>query len=147
MQNNIFIKEKIGKSNPDIITNLSKKSSERKKNEFVASNNVINSITNIVPDKIRNQKDLLLEKDTPLQNMNKLIIARKNERSREEYDTKPQQMKVLPSNLTADKQINNFQELKTTSEIQIKNTLEQQKLQKSKYNDIMNNLKQSGLYR
>jgi hypothetical protein len=147
MQNNIFIKEKIGKSNPDIITNLSKKSSERKKNEFVASNNVINSITNIVPDKIRNQKDLLLEKDMPLQNMNKLIIARKNERSREEYDTKPQQMKVLPSNLTADKQINNFQELKTTSEIQIKYTLEQQQLQKSKYNDIMNNLKQSGLYR
>lgn len=147
MENNIFIKEKIGKSNPDIITNLSKKSSERKKNEFVASNNVINSITNIVPDKIRNQKDLLLEKDTPLQNINKLMMARKNERSREEYDTKPQQMKVLPNNLTADKQINNFQELKTTSEIQIKNTLEQQKLQKSKYNDIMNNLKQSGLYR
>lgn len=146
MENNIFIKEKKGKSNPDIITNLSKKNTERKKNEYVASNNVINSITNKVPEKIRNQKDLLLEKDTPLQNINKLIMARKNERSKEEYETRPQQLKVLPNNLTVDKQINNFQELKTTSETQIKNTLEQQKIQKSKYNDIINNLKKSGLY-
>ena len=146
MENNIFIKEKKGKSNPDIITNLSKKNTERKKNEYVASNNVINSITNKVPEKIRNQKDLLLEKDTPLQNINKLIMARKNERSKEEYETRPQELKVLPNNLTVDKQINNFQELKTTSETQIKNTLEQQKIQKSKYNDIINNLKKSGLY-
>jgi hypothetical protein len=147
MNSNIFIKEKKGKSNPDIITNLSKKNSERKKNEYVASNNVINPITNSVPDRIRNPKDLMLEKDTPLNNLNKLIIERKKERTKEEYDTKPVQVKILPTSSVNDKHINNFQELKNTSETQIKQTIEQQKLQKSKYSEIMSNLKTSGLYK
>jgi hypothetical protein len=147
MNSNIFIKEKKGKSNPDIIANLSKKNTERKKNEYVASNNVINPITNSVPDKIRNPKDLMLEKDTPISNLNKLIMERKRERTKEEYDTKPVQVKILPSTSVNDKHINNFQELKKTSETQINQTIEQQKLQKSKYNEIMSNLKTSGLYK
>jgi len=147
MNSNIFIKEKKGKSNPDIIANLSKKNTERKKNEYVASNNVINPITNSVPDKIRNPKDLMLEKDTPISNLNKLIMEKKRERTKEEYDTKPVQVKILPSTSVNDKHINNFQELKKTSETQINQTIEQQKLQKSKYNEIMSNLKTSGLYK
>ena len=147
MNSNIFIKEKKGKSNPDIIANLSKKNTERKKNEYVASNNVINPITNSVPDKIRNPKDLMLEKDTPISNLNKLIMEKKRERTKEEYDTKPVQVKILPTTSVNDKHINNFQELKKTSETQINQTIEQQKLQKSKYNEIMSNLKTSGLYK
>ena len=70
MENNIFLKNKKDKFNPDVIANLSKKSSERKKNEFQSSKNIYNPITNVIPDNIRNQKDLTLERDLSIDNYN-----------------------------------------------------------------------------
>ena len=147
MENNIFFKNKKNteKFNPDIIIDLSKKNNERKKVEFKSSQRVYNGITNIVPLEIKSQKDLLLSMNEPFDDVKKLINQKKSERSKQDFELKPQQIKALPNNLIVDKHIENFDELKNNSEIYMKNTINSMKEQKTKYNDIMINLKRLGI--
>jgi hypothetical protein len=147
MENNIFFKNKkeTEKFNPDVISNLSKKNGERKKIEFKASPTVYNAITNIVPKDVKSPKDLLLNSNEPFDDIKKLINQKKIERSRQDFDLKPQRIKALPDNLIVDKHIENFDELKNNSEIHMKNTINTMTEQKSKYNDIMLNLKRLGI--
>jgi hypothetical protein len=147
MENNIFFKNKkeTEKFNPDVISNLSKKNGERKKIEFKASSTVYNAITNIVPKDVKSPKDLLLNSNEPFDDIKKLINQKKIERSRQDFDLKPQRIKALPDNLIVDKHIENFDELKNNSEIHMKNTINTMTEQKSKYNDIMLNLKRLGI--
>jgi len=147
MENNIFFKNKkeTEKFNPDVISNLSKKNGERKKVEFKASPTVYNAITNIVPKDVKSPKDLLLNSNEPFDDIKKLINQKKIERSRQDFDLKPQRIKALPDNLIVDKHIENFDELKNNSEIHMKNTINTMTEQKSKYNDIMLNLKRLGI--
>jgi len=147
MENNIFFKNKkeTEKFNPDVISNLSKKNGERKKVEFKTSQTVYNAITNIVPKDVKSPKDLLLNSNEPFDDIKKLINQKKIERSRQDFDLKPQRIKALPDNLIVDKHIENFDELKNNSEIHMKNTINTMTEQKSKYNDIMLNLKRLGI--
>jgi hypothetical protein len=147
MENNIFFKNKkeTEKFNPDVISNLSKKNGERKKIEFKSSSTVYNAITNIVPKDVKSPKDLLLKSNEPFDDIKKLINQKKSERSRQDFDLKPQKLKALPDNLIVDKHIENFDELKNNSEIHMKNTINTMTEQKSKYNDIMLNLKRLGI--
>jgi hypothetical protein len=147
MENNIFFKNKkeTEKFNPDVISNLSKKNGERKKIEFKSSSTVYNAITNIVPKDVKSPKDLLLKSNEPFDDIKKLINQKKLERSRQDFDLKPQKLKALPDNLIVDKHIENFDELKNNSEIHMKNTMNTMTEQKSKYNDIMLNLKRLGI--
>jgi hypothetical protein len=149
MENNIFFQNKKDKFNPDVIKNLSKKSSERKKTEFQESKIIYNGITNEVPDKIKNSKDLKLKVDESIDNnsMKKMIKQKEDERNRQDYDLKPQKLKCLPDNLIVDKHIENFDELKKNSEAHIKKTAQEQTQQKSKYDNIISNLKDLGIFK
>ena len=147
MENNIFFKNKKDKFNPDVINNLSKKTSERKKTEFLESKIIYNGITNDVPNKIKNSKDLKLDIDESIDTntMKKIIKQKEDERSKQDYDLKPQKLKSLPENLIIDKHIENFDELKKNSEFHIKKITQEQTHQKSKYDDIISNLKDLGI--
>ena len=148
MENNIFFKNKKDKFNPYVITNLSKKSSERKKIEFIESNNFYNGITNQIPDKIKNSKDLKLKIDESIDTntMKNIIKQKEDERNKQDYDLKPLKLKCLPENLIIDKHIENFDELKKNSEFHIKKTIQEQTQQKSKYDNIISNLKDLGIF-
>jgi hypothetical protein len=149
MENNIFFQNKKDKFNPDVIKNLSKKSSDRKKIEFQESKVIYNGITNEVPDKIKNGKDLKLKVDESIDNnsMKKMIKIKEDERNRQDYDLKPQKLKCLPENLIVDKHIENFEELKKNSEAYIKKTVQEHTQQKSKYDNIISNLKDLGIFK
>ena len=114
MDNNIFFQNKKDKFNPDVIINLSKKTLERKKIDFQESKVIYNGITNEVPDKIKNSKDLKLNVDESIDNnsMKKMIKQKEDERNKQDYNLKPQKLKCLPDNLIVDKHIDNFDELK-----------------------------------
>jgi hypothetical protein len=148
MENNIFFKNKKDKFNPDVINNLSKKTSERKKTEFIESKIIYNGITNDVPNKIKNSNDLKLDIDESIDTntMKKIIKQKEDERSKQDYDLKPQKLKCLPDNLIIDKHIENFDELKKNSESYIKKTVQEQSVQKSKYDNIISNLKDLGIF-
>lgn len=148
MENNIFFKNKKDKFNPDVINNLSKKTTERKKTEFLESKIIYNGITNDVPNKIKNSNDLKLDIDESIDTntMKKIIKQKEDERSKQDYDLKPQKLKCLPDNLIIDKHIENFDELKKNSESYIKKTVQEQSVQKSKYDNIISNLKDLGIF-
>lgn len=148
MENNIFFKNKKDKFNPDVINNLSKKTTERKKTEFIESKIIYNGITNDVPNKIKNSNDLKLDIDESIDTntMKKIIKQKEDERSKQDYDLKPQKLKCLPDNLIIDKHIENFDELKKNSESYIKKTVQEQSVQKSKYDNIISNLKDLGIF-
>ena len=148
MENNIFFKNKKDKFNPDVINNLSKKTIERKKTEFIESKIIYNGITNDVPNKIKNSNDLKLDIDESIDTntMKKFIKQKEDERNKQDYDLKPQKLKCLPDNLIIDKHIENFDELKKNSESYIKKTVQEQSVQKSKYDNIISNLKDLGIF-
>ena len=149
MENNIFFQNKKDKFNPDVITNLCKKTLERKKIDFQESKNIYNSITNEVPDKIKSSKDLKLNTDESIDinSMKKMIKQKEDERNKQDYYLKPQKIKCLPENLIIDKHIENFEELKKKSEIHIKKTVLEHTLQKSKYDNIILNLTDLGIFK
>jgi len=148
MENNIFFQNKKDKFNPDVITNLCKKTLERKKIDFQESKNIYNSITNEVPDKIKSSKDLKLNTDESIDinSMKKMIKQKEDERNKQDYYLKPQKIKCLPENLIIDKHIENFEELKKKSEIHIKKTVLEHTQQKSKYDNIILNLTDLGIF-
>jgi len=78
--------------------------------------------------------------------MKKIIKQKEDERSKQDYDLKPQKLKCLPENLIIDKHIENFDELKKNSESYIKKTVQEQSVQKSKYDNIISNLKDLGIF-
>ena len=145
MENNIFFKNKKDKFNPDVIANLSKKSTERKTATFKGTGQIYNPITNSVPKDIRCPKDLLLNSGESFDDIKKLINVKKNERAKQDFELKPQKIKALPDNLIIEKPIENFEELKNNSvshQQQIINTSNQGKIKK---NDILLNLVKLGI--
>lgn len=149
MNNNIFFQNKKDKFNPDVINNLSKKTLERKKINYLESKVIYNGITNKVPDNIKNSKDLELNIDESIDNnsMKKLIKQKEDERNKQDYNLKPQKLKCLPENLIVDKYIENFDELKKHSEAYNKKSVNEIICQKSKYDNIILNLKDLGIFK
>jgi len=141
MENNIFFKNKKDKFNPDVISHLSRKNSERKKTEFKESTVVYNGITNNVPNKVTNAKDLKLKVDQPIESTKRLLSDKLSERNIQESELKPQRLKTLPKDLIVEKRIDNFEELKKSSEITIKKENDIKNQQKTKKTEIMNHLK------
>lgn len=145
MENNIFFKNKKDKFNPDVISNLSKKNTERKKTDFKSSGTVYNPITNIIPKEIRSQKDLIINNTESYDDIKKLINLKKNERSKQDFDLKPQKVKALPDNLIIEKPIENFEELKNNSVTHQQQIISLANQGKVKKNDIILNLVKLGI--
>ena len=141
MENNIFFKNKKDKFNPDVISSLSKKNGERKKNDFKESKVLYNGITNVVPAKITNGKDLKLKNDQPVENTKRVLSDKLSERNKQENELKPVKLKTLPKDLIVEKRIENFEEMKKNSESVIKKEEAEKNLQKNKKSEIMNHLK------
>jgi len=137
MEDNIFFKKnKLSKDNPDIVNNHNKKDNLRNCVMYELKKDVYNSITNNVPKKIKNQKDLEL-KESDKKNLSKLLQDKMNERKNIKYDKKK---KVSQENTYGIRQ-NTFNQLKDTHK---KLDSKRQKKKKNKGN-VLQSLKDLGI--
>jgi len=143
-QKNIFLQKTKEKFNPDLIKKKEEADKVRKINVFKKSSITYNSITNKTPTNVKNQKDLELEKDNVITNIENIVLQKKKERETQEIQFKPQKQKLLP-----DENINikdeNFIELKSEQKEYVNSQKKIIENNKNKYNDIMSNLKSLGI--
>ena len=167
MENNIFVKMKRDKFNPDIENKLKGKEGEREKTRFDFSTSIYNPITGVIPAQIRSNNDLVLEKDCAYSNtdIKKLIMEKENERVLQDSQYKPIKTKVINNNpqstninignydnsqdnvqqQSRTNYIETYEELKRGSE-HIKNEQANSVNQnKEKYNNILGGLKDLGI--
>jgi hypothetical protein len=123
MENNIFMKLKKDKFNPDIEPKLKHKEVERDNTKFEMSNLIYNPITGIVPEKINKTSDLILCQDKTLDkvDISKLILEKEKERSKQDSQYKPIQTKVINNNPVSQIQSN---KVSSGQEVNIKNYIE-----------------------
>ena len=97
MDNNIFIKMKKNKFNPDIEQKLKIKETERDSTTFEFQSSIYNPITGLIPNKINSVNDLVLEKDTFIDKVNiqKLISDKNAERVNQDNSYKQVKSKLL----------------------------------------------------
>lgn len=164
MEQNIFIKMKKEKFNPDIEPKLKNKETERDNTIFELNTSIYNPITNGVQKKITCVKDLVLEKDTPFDNVNlhKLISDKNAERVSEDTQYKPVKTKVINNGPV--QQTNEIKKTENTTNVNRTNYIEtfeemkkgtygkndkpvQQQQQQHKYNNIVDGLKDLGIFK
>jgi len=157
MENNIFLKKK-DKSNPDIINKYKTVDNERTHTEFNLSNTIYNPITGIVPNKINDSKDLVLQKDNTL-NKNDIISMIKNkeaERNSQDNEYKPTKTKVINKPLQSNLQSNLQPTVQTGVQTNVQNNyietfedmkrgIVKQKPVDKNYNNILDGLKDLGI--
>jgi hypothetical protein len=145
VEQNVFFKMNKTKFNPDIDIKTNEIKSHREINVFKKSNNIYNSITNQIPEDIKSQKDLELNKDKPIENIKDLIMNKAKERLEQEQTLKPIKQKILNNNEIINNNKQHFNDLKNEQTNFIN---EQQKIinnNKSKYENILENLKSLGI--
>lgn len=144
LEQNIFYQKSKSKYNPDV--NLKKNiiEKERNINLFKKNDIIYNSITNIVPTNIKTFKDLELQKDLPINNIDKLIAEKNKERQNLELELNNNKQKFTINEPVVEK-IQNYNELKNIQS----NFLKKQNIEiqdnKNRYEDIMNDLKYLGI--
>ena len=153
MENNIFLKKK-EKSNPDIINKFKTVDNERTQTEFNLSNTIYNPITGIIPSKINDSKDLVLQKDNTL-NKNDIMNMIKNkeaERTSQDTEYKPLKTKVLNNTSQANAQTNAQTNVQTNVQNNYIGTFDdmkrgvvKQKPNDKNYNSILDGLKDLGI--
>lgn len=149
MDNNVFFKNKLKNSkkfNPDVKFNMKKKRMIRDNLTFKPQKKFYNSITNVIPDKVKSGEDLRLKQDTSDININKLISERKSQRSIQnnvfrDYQkgnkrTKSNQMEYNP---------NNFQDLRRGQQQYQNKITQKRKKEQTNMDDIMDGLKELGI--
>jgi hypothetical protein len=151
MENNIFIKMKKEKFNPDIEPKLKNKEIERDTTKFEMSNLIYNPITGKVPNKINNTNDLIVCKDVTLDKVDikKLMIEKENERLNQDNQYKPVQTKVVNNNPiiqsnkvnTNQNYIETYEELKRGSQ----NKYNQQIPKGNNFDNLLEGLKDLGI--
>lgn len=166
MENNIFIKMKKDKFNPDVEHKLKTKESERDTTKFSLQTSIYNPITGVIPNKINSVKDLVLESDTTLDKVNiqKLISAKTSERINQDNTYKPVKTKVInnsPGQTVPEQTVQTVQTVQTKAPINRTNyieTFEDMKRgavpsnktinsvpNKNNYNNILDGLKDLGI--
>jgi hypothetical protein len=144
-QKNVFLQKSKDKFNPDVLKKKDDVDKNRKINVFKKSSTTYNSITNHTPENIKSQKDLELQKDSVIQNLESIIMQKKKEREDQDILLKPQKQKLVLNDIINDNINQDFNELKT-EQTQYLNTQKRIiETNKNKYDDIMNNLKNLGI--
>ena len=142
MENNIFIKNKKGKHNPDIENKLQTKESERNATIFNLTNSIYNPVTGIIPSQISSMNDLVLQVDNPYtqNDIKNLIMNKELERQNQDTQFKPLQTKITPTTQQTNKTnyIETYEELK-------KGSSNNNNQSKEKYNNILEGLKDLGI--
>ena len=149
LENNIFFKINKNKFNPDINIKNENIKNERNENIFIKSNITYNSITNQIPEDIKSQKDLELDKDKPINNLQDIILNKAKERMEQEQLFKPIKQKILintENNNTENNNVpQNFNDLKIDQTIFNDNQQTTINNNKNKYENILKNLKSLGI--
>ena len=142
MENNIFIKNKKGKYNPDIENKLQNKESERNATIFNLTNSIYNPVTGVIPSQISTMNDLVLQVDNPYtqNDIKNLIMNKELERQNQDTQFKPLQTKITPTTQQTNKTnyIETYEELK-------KHSSNNNNQSKEKYNNILEGLKDLGI--
>lgn len=142
MENNIFIKNKKGKYNPDIENKLQNKESERNATIFNLTNSIYNPVTGVIPSQISTMNDLVLQVDNPYtqNDIKNLIMNKELERQNQDTQFKPLQTKITPVAQQTNKTnyIETYEELKN-------NSSNNNNQSKEKYNNILEGLKDLGI--
>jgi len=144
-QKNLFLQKSKDKFNPDVIMKKDEFDKNRKVNIFKKSTVTYNSITNQIPNNIKNQKDLELGKDSAIVDLENIIMQKKKEREEQDILLKPHKQKLVLNNNINDNKNQDFNELKTeqTQYLNIQKKIIE--TNKNQYEDIMNNLKDLGI--
>jgi hypothetical protein len=140
--NNIFLQKSKDKFNPDVISKKTSIEKDRKNNIFKKNDIVYNSITNLTPNNIKTTKDLELQKDTPICNLDLLLAEKTKERNEQEIINKTTKQKIIINN---NEQTQTYNELK--SELLDFTNLQKNEIKtnKNKYENIIDNLKNLGI--
>lgn len=163
MENNIFFKVKKDKFNPDIEGLTNQKEKERIEVKFDRTKTIYNPITGIIPKNIKDANDLVIDniKPTSILQINKMIKDKEKERKEQDIKLKPVKTKVINNNLSNNvetieqtevvvekKQIVQRNYLQTHSDLKngsVTNINSQGVVNKSNYNNILDNLKDLGI--
>ena len=146
-QQNIFLQKKKEKFNPDVETKKKNEEKARVVSVFKKSNVTYNSITNQTPQIVKSQKDLELNKDIPLDNINQIIAQKMKEREEQDQVNKPQKQKIVMEETTTEikPSIEDFNDMKLEQKEQLDKQNKIIENNKNKYEDIMCNLKKLGI--
>jgi hypothetical protein len=144
-QKNLFLQKSKDKFNPDVLKKKEDFDKNRKINIFKKSTVTYNSITNQTPDNIKNQKDLELNKDSVITDLDNIIMQKKKEREDQDILLKPQKQKLITNDNINDNDNQDFNELKTEQTQYLDTQKKIIETNKNKYEDIMNNLKNLGI--
>jgi hypothetical protein len=140
-QKNVFLQKAKTKHNPDVLKKKQVEDKTRIQSVFRASNVTYNSITNNVPSNIKTQKDLELEKDKTINNIEQTIAQKKKEREDQDRNNKPIKQKVLIESGID----NTFTDLKETQTVFVETQKKNIENDKNKFDSIMKNLKELGI--
>jgi hypothetical protein len=143
MNNNIFIKQNKDKHNPDIDIKMKEVDDTRNNTNFELTNVIYNPITGVVPQKINDMKDLMLQRDsginkTEIQNMLRIKEA---ERLNQDTEYKPIKTKIISNEKMQSENRSNYIE---TYEDMKKGGVKQKQPDKN-YNNILDGLKDLGI--
>jgi hypothetical protein len=142
---NLFLQKTKDKFNPDVMKKKEEFDKNRKSNIFKKSTVTYNSITNQVPDNIRNQKDLELTKDSAIINIDNIIINKKKEREEQDAILKPQKQKLICNENINSTLNEDFNQLKIEQNKYLDTQKKILETNKNKYEDIIKNLKNVGI--
>ncbi len=144
-QKNVFLQKTKDKFNPDVLKKKDDIDKNRKVNVFRKSNTTYNSITNHTPENIKSQKDLELQKDSVIQNIDSIIMQKKKEREEQEIQLKPAKHKLVMEDTISEKKIQDFNEMKDEQNEYLNTHKKVVETNKNRYDDILNNLKNLGI--
>ena len=144
-QKNVFLQKSKDKFNPDVLKKKDDVDKNRKINVFKKSSTTYNSITNHTPENIKSQKDLELQKDSVIQNLESIIMQKKKEREDQEMQLKPQKQKIIIDENSEQKKIQDFNEMKEEQTEYLNTHKKVVEENKNRYEDILSNLKNLGI--
>jgi len=144
-QKNVFLQKTKDKFNPDVLKAKEDIDKNRKLNVFKKTNVTYNSITNNTPENIKSQKDLELQKDNAIQNIETIMTQIKKDREEQEIQFKPIKQKLIMDKTNEQKKNNDFNEMKEEQNEYLNTHKKTVEINKTRYDDILCNLKNLGI--